>query len=243
MSDARSKQAPHTKSTDALDGSGLHEAVAEVKAEFQASGNAGAMVERVLNFFTQNLAVACPQWVHTVSRKLNQAGVPLMTAREYAKMTPFECGRAVGVILAALHYMRDGTLAPADDPESVKLQSDFAAATPQMFKALNAEEASQLANSQHDAVEFSRGLSEALRETNGGSHNLFPGNPRTYIYVTLLVSWREVVEFKNRTGLYRWLAKDTPPNILGSQRRFFDLCDDIGLRLGQRGRPQKNTAT
>lgn len=91
----------------------------------------------------------------------------------------------------------------------------------------------------HDESEFHRGLSAGL-------HGLGPDSPgdrsndATEVYLLLVIWWRFVVRFDSVTVLHAWLTRTLGPARAGERKRTEKICQRIGLRFRERGRPRKN---
>lgn len=91
----------------------------------------------------------------------------------------------------------------------------------------------------HEASEFHRGLSSGLQ---GVGHGV-PGdrsNHATDVYLALLVWWRFIPRLGSVTLLHRWLGQVLGPARAGDRKRTEKICERIGLKFRDRGRPRIN---
>jgi hypothetical protein len=91
--------------------------------------------------------------------------------------------------------------------------------------------------------EFLKGLKEGSEIVLDQKGQFSGDRGRTQIYFELLCVWPEIEQMrkngKSRKDLYERLFADKNPQLVGDEKWFNDICDDIGLVMKKPGRPRK----
>jgi hypothetical protein len=203
-----------------------------------------------------------PSWVRKVASKL--AGTlfaPVTTALDELEFSPYRVGYAMGIMQWGNSEMsakpspelekilRRVKISPRAKRKVSKLFEQFflrAGLTPAELRRsrfIPPDFKSYLAKVERgtlkDVREFHRGMVDGL-EGVGKGVSRDQSNLATDIYLALAMWWRIVISYTSVTELHQWLTRILGEQRVGDRKRVEKICERIGLRFREPGRPPKN---
>jgi hypothetical protein len=204
-----------------------------------------------------------PRWVHTCAARLEKSLLaPVNSVLSVHEVTPYRVGYSFGIMKWGANGMsvkpppevkqafKKIRLAKKARHQAIRLWQDFLVSIQILTRKtgrlqlagrreLNVHARKAEKYSGDDERNFFRGLSNGL---HGVGRNV-PGDKSTdatQVYLQLVIFWRFVVRFPSVSQLHEWLVHSQGASLIGDKKRIEKICQRIGLKLSEPGRPTKN---
>ncbi|EDY21115.1 hypothetical protein CfE428DRAFT_1408 [Chthoniobacter flavus Ellin428] len=185
-----------------------------------------------------------PEWVARASREVMSAFLPIAELGSELKATPRMLGGILGHQIAAFNALVEPTSNSEKITMGMSILLQPAGGFPATYGDILGDYAEQLADAMKRACayaidadyaecsEFFSAFSQGMKQSPSASERT-----NTRILLALMVGWRVYGRFESVRAVHEAFCKAMGPNLAGNFKRFEKLCQRIGFKLRNRGRP------
>lgn len=196
-----------------------------------------------------------PEWVRNLERELGSVLLPVVKVKDTGEMTPKRVGAIIGHSCAmavwtmewifeeakrseikAQNSTNEPDLKIEELPDKLRFDKWYSAMRRLAKRAL----CSSVDRTYEDMSEFLLGYSNAFARKPKSFKIGDMGNTTFEIYLFMLLFWGFVDRLESVSQLHQVFVKVFGPHRAGDLKRTEKICQRIGLRYRNRGRPRKS---
>lgn len=204
-----------------------------------------------------------PSWVRRAAHRLaNTQLFPATKALDELKLTPFRVGYAFGImgwgekrticefVAAEKKLTVKRKLSPKTKKNLMRVFENFFLRSGLMNRNELRRSEFIPRNLKNYISKLDRETTERIAEFHRGASDGYRGlginapndrsNLASDVYLALVICWRGVARMESVTELHVWLCRILGPQKVGERDRVRKICQRIGLKFRERGRPRTN---